>query len=347
MATFDDIQRQQAELSQSIGQRYANVPKMVEQYNPVNDPVTRALRNQHSDKVQQLFNYDTQLGQTYFQPQAAPGPTQTGAPAAQPEQMILDPLIGAKAANTQTLGTANEVANLLRDMGSRKDYLDTALTNALKLFQIGIEADKIQQAALEGQFNQQMSLEELGLKKSAAARSGAGTAQTADQQRRKAELLRYLVSGGEGEKITNLEAANAAVGTWLNEHPQDIDIADETAFEFLQTRKGLDKTNEPSIDPVQLGDHRDDVITYIGEEKKAGTDRNVALNLAKLSKQGILNDKEVTQIFDVAWPKPKTEAKKKSSSIDIQKFLDWIGQYSNYGMYSANQQPNKKIVSPI
>jgi len=174
MLSYEEIQRLLEQNRQELGKREADIPNIYKEYSPSTDPEIAAARAAQADKVKQLFDHDSQLAQVKFQPQAAPGATVTGAPAETPPEMILDPLIGLKAANTQTMETANEAIDIGQNIAKRKDVLAESLDKALKLFQIGLEIKKAERESLKDEFSSLLSLDELNLKKNAAGKATAG-----------------------------------------------------------------------------------------------------------------------------------------------------------------------------
>lgn len=174
---YEEIQRLLAQNRQDIGKREAEIPGIYNKYSPSTDPEVAAARAAQADKVKQLFSYDSQLAQTKFQPTAAPGATVTGAPPETPPEMILDPLIGLKAANTQTMETANEAIDIGQNISKRKDVLAESLDKALKLFQVGLEIKKAEQASLQDEFTNLINLDKLALERE--KQKGVGTGKEA------------------------------------------------------------------------------------------------------------------------------------------------------------------------
>lgn len=203
MATYEEIQRLLEQNRKEIGQRAADVPGIYNQYSPSNDSEIAAARSAQADKVRQLFDHDSKLSQVSFQPQAAPGPTVNGEAPVQPEAMILDPLIGLKAANTQTMETANEAIDLGQRISERKDFLSESLDKALKLFSIGMEIKKAEQAALQDEMNNYFKLEDLNL-----ARSKAGSG--SESKAALGELLSNVLKWQERKVAATPQATGVA-----------------------------------------------------------------------------------------------------------------------------------------
>ena len=180
MADYSEIQRLLEKNRQDIGKRGAEIPGIYNKYAPSTDPEIAAARAAQADKVRELFAHDSQLAQTKFQPQAAPGATVSGAPPETPPEMILDPLIGLKAANTQTMATANEAIDIGQNIVKRKDFLGESLDKAMKLFMVGIEMKKAEREALSEEFDDLLKLDELALKreKKKSTESGSTDLQT-------------------------------------------------------------------------------------------------------------------------------------------------------------------------
>lgn len=174
MATYEEIQRLLEENRKSIGERAAEVPNIYNQYSPSTDPEIAGARAAQADKVRQLFDHDTNLAQVKFQPQTTPGSTVSGAPATTPSEMILDPLIGMKAANTETMQTANEAIDIGQSISKRKDYLSESLDKALKLFQIGMQIKQAEQAALQDEMSNWFKMEDLTLERNKVGKETAG-----------------------------------------------------------------------------------------------------------------------------------------------------------------------------
>lgn len=147
-------------MGQNISQ-LQNVPQQVKdiqgQYNVANDPTVLALRSQQADKIKQLFDHDTQLAQTYFQTQQAPGPQPTNPAYTPPQQMVVDPTIGMRAATQQNQATAAEMADIGTQIANRKDILTEGLAKAMQLFQFGLEARKMEQEALNTELQASLS----------------------------------------------------------------------------------------------------------------------------------------------------------------------------------------------
>ena len=118
-----------------LDQRQAPAPSNIE-----SDPIIGGLRSNQNDKINQLFAHDTQLAQTTFQPQAAPAAP--GETVAQPEQRIIDPMIGLRAASTQQRNTAAELGDILTQIAQRKDELDQKWDKEYKSYISGIDKSK-------------------------------------------------------------------------------------------------------------------------------------------------------------------------------------------------------------
>lgn len=188
--TPEEVQKLFVQKQQSQGQRYADAPKAPDF---VSDPMLGGMRSSYSDKLKQLFEYDTQMAQTYFQPQEAPGPH---APGYQPpEQMVLDPMIGAKARSIQQQGTVGELGDIWKDITTRKDEMETAYEKGLRLYQLGLEAQKEELGALKDLFNMATAIEELDLSKRRLSQSESNKATDSSNL----AAFKKLITEGDGK----------------------------------------------------------------------------------------------------------------------------------------------------
>jgi hypothetical protein len=140
---------------EDIGQRFANPPTL----NTANDSEILSLRNNQADKIKQLFEHDTKLAPVYMQPQEAGGPHAEGYQA--PEQRIIDPMIGLKAASTQTQATAGELGDIGKAIEKRKDFLMDIYEKAMAGFTMGLQMKKMELDSLNDEFSQILKLKEL------------------------------------------------------------------------------------------------------------------------------------------------------------------------------------------
>lgn len=163
---YNEIQRLLEKNRQDLGIMKAEGAGIYDKYAPSTDPEIARARAVQADKVKQLFSHDSQLAQRKWQPSAPPGPTVTGAPPELPPEELVDPMIGLKAANWQTMATANEAIDIGQNISKRKDFLKESLESALQLFQVGLEMKKAEREALSEEMDDWFNLQDLILKQS-------------------------------------------------------------------------------------------------------------------------------------------------------------------------------------
>lgn len=233
MAGFEELQRLLAENRKSIGDRAAEIPNIYKQFSPSTDPEVAQTRAAQAEKVKQLFQYDNQLAQTSFQPQAAPGPSPTGGAPTIPDPMIVDPTIGLRAANTQTMATAQEAIDLGQQITKRKDFLAESLEKALKLFQIGMQIKEAESAAIQGELDNWFKMQDLIDKRSTRGKGDA-------EKTKKQSYLAQILSGGEAGNLETL--TQKQFNSWVNrivaQNPQDAGMILEAANEARSQKTG-------------------------------------------------------------------------------------------------------------
>lgn len=151
----NQIQVELAKKRQELGQRSADIPKIYGQYNPESDATLGALRSQQAEKLKELFAHDQQLADVYFQPQPAPGGE---APPLAEAPRLIDPTIGLRASSQQTQAAAGEVADILNQIGVRKDYLSSERDKTLAILDRALQINDREVKGLENQLS--LALEE-------------------------------------------------------------------------------------------------------------------------------------------------------------------------------------------
>lgn len=161
-----------AKKRQEYGQRVADLPGIYKQYTPESDREISALRSQQSDKLKQLFDFDSQVAQRTYQPIESAGPYSQGYTP--PEPRVLDPTIGLLASSYQKKATAGELADISTDIARRKDYLSGERDKALTMLQAVLDANEKEQRGLEKQMDWYFKQKDYELEERKLKEGGSG-----------------------------------------------------------------------------------------------------------------------------------------------------------------------------
>lgn len=156
---LEELQKKISGKRQELGQRYAEVPDIETRIRADlfgNDKSLQTMRENENAKIKELFEFDKGLATTYQSP--VPG-------------FVDDPSSVARYGQQQLRERAGELADVQKGIANRRDVLGDALERAMKLANYGLEAKRLEIQALQDEFDDQLKLEELRLRKQESGNS--------------------------------------------------------------------------------------------------------------------------------------------------------------------------------
>jgi len=192
----EEIQKLLIQKQQDMGQRAAAPPMNL---NTATDPELQSYRGQHAAKIQELYEADKRLADRYANPES--------------EVYLNDPYAREKARATQSQATAGEITDIMSKISERKSYLEDSYEKGLKIWQLGLEAQKQEFAALNDIFGNAMKMKE-------AEESRSGKADSASQKAKEGEYLIYFMSN----EVANRDEALASAREIIKKNPEDYDV---------------------------------------------------------------------------------------------------------------------------